>query len=51
VAVTVSEPTGAFEDVHEAVPEVIVALHSVVVPTVNLTDPVGDPMEEMTMAE
>jgi hypothetical protein len=47
----VSEPTGAFEDVHEAVPEERLAVHSVVVPMVKTTEPAGVPPLEVTVAE
>jgi hypothetical protein len=51
VAVTVSEPTGAFVEEHEAVPEASVALHIVVVPMLKTTEPAGVPPVEVTVAE
>jgi hypothetical protein len=39
--VIVSVPTGATEELHVALPLDSVAVHSVVVPVVNVTEPVG----------
>lgn len=50
---TVSEPAGAFEAGHEPFPDESWAVHRVVVPTVNVTEPVGVPVPDWgkTLAE
>ena len=49
---TVSVPTGAVEALHEAAPLTSApVVQSVVVPTVNVTLPVGVPLAEVTEAE
>jgi hypothetical protein len=50
--VTVSVPSGADEVLHEAaLPTRAPVIQSVVVPTVNVTVPVGVPLAEVTEAE
>jgi len=53
VAVTVSLPTGVLEVEHDPDPDDSVAVHSVVEPVLNVTEPVGVPLPEdgATVAE
>jgi hypothetical protein len=50
VAVTVSEPNGAFDAEHVPVPPARVAVHRVVAPTVKATVPEGVPEDALTVA-
>ena len=44
------EPAGALVEVHEALANLRVAVHKVLVPTMNVTEPVGVPDAEDTVA-
>ena len=46
-----SLPTGAVEAVHDPEPADNVMVHNVVDPTVTTTDPMGVPLEELTVVE
>jgi hypothetical protein len=50
LAVTVSEPVGAFVDEHEALADLRAAVHMVLVPIANITEPAGVPDDEDTVA-
>ena len=51
VAVMVLDPVGALVDEHEAEPALSVPEHKTFEPSLNLTVPMGVPIEDVTVAE